>query len=72
MNKNEFELIITIVNKGFADSGALAEPERYCVSFDSESKSYVIAADIASFRVCSGLGREVRMLSASDLWRRLL
>ena len=60
------------INKGFADSGALAEPERYCVSFDSESKSYVIAADIASFRVCSGLGREVRMLSASDLWRRLM
>lgn len=60
------------INKGFADSGALADPERYCVSFDSESKSYGIAADIASFRVYSDLAREVGMLSSSDLWRRLL
>ena len=60
------------INKGFADSGALADPERYCVSFDSESKSYGIAADIASFRVYSDLVREVGMLSSSDLWRRLL
>ena len=60
------------INKGFADSGALADPERYCVSFDSESKSYGIAADIASFRVYSDLAMEAGMLSSSDLWRRLL
>ena len=60
------------INKGLADSGALADPERYCVTFDNESKSYRIAADLASFRVYSDLAREVGMLSASDLWRRLL
>lgn len=60
------------INKGLADSGALADPERYCVAFDNESKSYRIAADLASFRVYSDLAREVGMLSASDLWRRLL
>ena len=60
------------INKGFSDSATLAEPERYCVSFDSESKSYAISADIAAFRVSAGHSREARMLSSSDLWRRLL
>lgn len=59
------------INKGFMSAERLAEPGKYCITYDNTMKTYQIAADISSFVVMPEGEGEAMQLNRSPLWKML-
>lgn len=57
------------INKGFSECSSLANPERFVVSYDNNSKSYILNASTSDFRMDTGDG--VTTIQESSLWKSL-